>query len=90
MTESDVPFHHRTQRTVYCGRNGTGKCLGIAFYVDREQLTINPLCTRGVANCSIDIPLLDLPALINALRHVCETRQGVAGRIRDKRKGVQS
>ena len=64
----DILFYHRTDNTVYHGRNGTGKCLGLAIDVDQSRVTITPLNSKGLANCSIDIPANDLLKVVEGLR----------------------
>jgi len=57
--------------TTFTGRNGTFKCAGVELidYTDRVQ--ISPVTSKGnVGRCDIDIPVEDIPALIEALQDI--------------------
>lgn len=66
-----------TQRTSYIGRNGHGKQIGIELLAIGEAkpgqiITLSPINSKGnVANCSMDIPVADIPAFVAELqKHV--------------------
>ena len=79
------------QNLLFHGRNGSFKCRGLwineavhdsSFYP--AFITLQPISSRGVGNCAIDIPARKLPELIQALQ-VCyrHFRNMQAGRQAD-------
>jgi len=60
-------------RTSFIGRNGFGKQSGIEILpvgipTPEQVITISPITGKGnIANCSLDIPIADIPEVINAL-----------------------
>ena len=67
-----INFTNNTNNNTFVGRNGTGMCRGIEVLdlTDKNppKVMIAPINSKGkVANCNIDIPVEDIPALIAAL-----------------------
>ncbi len=58
-----------SKQTVYQGRNGNGTCVGLGILQSNNELTwLYPNNTKGSANAGIEIPLVDIPALIAILQ----------------------
>jgi hypothetical protein len=59
--------------TTFSGRNGLGKCSGVAIehmhYLIGQTVWISPLTSRGdIANCHIGIPVDDVPSVVKELK----------------------
>ena len=59
------------EETYYVGRNGTGKQIGIGFTRNIKSIQIEPINSKGnLANCAINIPIVNLPQMIEKLQHI--------------------
>lgn len=60
-----------SEETYYVGRNGTGRQKGIGFTRNVKSLQIEPINSKGnLANCIMNIPVADIPQLIERLQEV--------------------
>lgn len=64
----------------YIGRNGFGKQIGLEVLgmsnTKEAKVSLSPVNSKGdIANCIIDIPVADIPAVIKALRMTQKTMQ---------------
>ena len=63
---NDVKF---TSETYYIGRNGKGRQLGLGFTTGSDAVILKPINSRGnLANCQINIPMEDIPKVIETLQ----------------------
>ena len=61
---------------LFQGRNGSFKCRGVCLHESSLQdsdfrpafITLQPVSSRGIGNCAIDIPVRHLPEVIQALQ----------------------
>lgn len=61
--------------TYFQGRNGLGRCAGVSVSLSRslELAVVEPITSRGmVGNCRLEIPMEDIPAVIEALKKVID------------------
>lgn len=72
-----ITFKHGNpkQNTSYMGRNGIGKQIGIEILpvgppAPEQIITLSPVNSKGnIANCSIDIPVADIPEFVEQLHN---------------------
>ena len=58
-----------TDETYYVGRNGQGRQTGISLTIYDDQVRVKPINSKNeIANCLINIPIKDLPKVINTLQ----------------------
>jgi hypothetical protein len=54
--------------TFYIGRNGAGKQIGLGLTDCGKYILLNPINSkRNMANCSLHIPIDQVPEIINTL-----------------------
>ena len=69
----DIKYHDHEDfpyRPTSLGRNGMMKTVGLAVGSYKHCATIEPVNTKGVGRCWIDVPLSAIPDLIYALENV--------------------
>lgn len=66
----DIKYTKNTKQAHFIGRNGYFKQSGLVVQAhEGEMVVIMPLTSRGVTgNCMMDIPLEDVPSVIDALQ----------------------
>ena len=63
-----VRTNYTAKRNVYAfGRNGTMQCVGLELSANGGVVMIEPVNTRGVGRCNIQIPAEDIDNVIRAL-----------------------
>jgi hypothetical protein len=62
----NVRFGEKTKLD-YLGRNGYGHCVGLTVYRIGDEIILIPTNTRGLAQCSIPVPMAHLDEVIAVL-----------------------
>lgn len=58
-----------SQTVSFTGRNGCFKSIGLDLFQAKQILSLAPITTKNeIGNCSIEIPISDIPALIEELQ----------------------
>ncbi len=58
----------KTETTKFIGRNGYFQCIGIEMHGGSKIVTLQPTTSKGdTGRCSIEIPISEIPALIENL-----------------------
>lgn len=74
MSVLDVSYRGgKNSGITYHGRNGTGFCTGLRIFtmtvLSNPKIEIVPISSRGLtANCSVGVPVEDIPELIKILK----------------------
>jgi len=66
----------KNRKTIFLGRNGTFKCIGVVIWrsVDRERIIIEPITSKNkFGRCTIVIPGKDLKRVIKRLKSIQKT-----------------
>lgn len=67
-----------SKETYYIGRNGQGRQTGIGFTKNADCLQIEPINSKGnLANCVMNIPFADIPAMIERMQEVLRIEKDV-------------
>jgi hypothetical protein len=63
---AEIIFKNSTSS--YLGRNGIGRCYGVESLKTGNNLTLSPINSKGTAKCWMEIPLDEVPALIDGIK----------------------